>query len=29
LLDRVAAALDERDAAAQTDATTEPTREPA
>jgi phosphopantothenoylcysteine decarboxylase/phosphopantothenate--cysteine ligase len=29
LLDRVAAALDERDAAAQTDGTMEPTREPA
>ncbi|MEP6638897.1 MAG: bifunctional phosphopantothenoylcysteine decarboxylase/phosphopantothenate--cysteine ligase CoaBC [Chloroflexota bacterium] len=29
LLDRVAAALDERDTAAQTDATTEPLREPA
>ena len=29
LLDRVARALDERDAAAQTGATTEPTREPA
>ena len=29
LLDRVAAALDERDAAAQTDVTTEPNREPA
>ena len=29
LLDRVALALDARDAAAQTDATTEPTREPA
>jgi phosphopantothenoylcysteine decarboxylase/phosphopantothenate--cysteine ligase len=29
LLDRVAAALDERDAAAQTDLTSEPTREPA
>jgi phosphopantothenoylcysteine decarboxylase/phosphopantothenate--cysteine ligase len=29
LLDRVAAALDERDAAAQTDATTQPAREPA
>jgi phosphopantothenoylcysteine decarboxylase/phosphopantothenate--cysteine ligase len=29
LLDRVAAALDERDAAAQTDAKSEPTREPA
>ena len=29
ILDRVAAALDERDAAAQTDATTQPAREPA
>ena len=29
LLDRVAAALDERDAAAQTSGTTEPQREPA
>jgi phosphopantothenoylcysteine decarboxylase/phosphopantothenate--cysteine ligase len=29
LLDRIALALDERDAAAQTDTTTEPTREPA